>query len=258
MKSLFSISSGIILVLSIFFTHSCKKDKPSLPVIITTDVTNISQTTATSGGNVTTDGGASVTDKGVCWSRSTNPTVALITKTSDGTGTGVFTSSITGLTLGTIYYLKAYATNSIGTAYGNQVTFMALAIGDSYQGGKVAYIFIAGDPGYIVGETHGLIAAPSDQSAETGMPFPNADIICSNLESGGYTDWHLPSKDELNKLYINRAIIGGFRSTKTYWSSTLYKISWASYVWTQSFFDGRQSNLGEMGMLFQVRAVRVF
>jgi len=90
--------------------------------LTTAQVTNIAQTTATSGGTITSDGGLPVTARGVCWSTSPNPTTA-DSKTSDGSGVGSFTSSITGLTANTPYYLRAYATNSAGTAYGNQQTF---------------------------------------------------------------------------------------------------------------------------------------
>jgi hypothetical protein len=97
----------------------------SLPTLTTTAVSAITATTATSGGNITSDGGSAVTARGVVWSTATNPTVALSTKTSDGTGTGSFVSSITGLTNGTQYYVRAYATTSAGTAYGNEVSFTA-------------------------------------------------------------------------------------------------------------------------------------
>ena len=94
-----------------------------LILILTTEsVTNVTQSTATSGGNVTSDGGAPVTERGVCWSTSTNPSIA-DSKTMDGTGTGSFTSSLTGLDASTTYYLKAYATNSAGTGYGNTISF---------------------------------------------------------------------------------------------------------------------------------------
>ena len=95
------------------------------PTVTTTSVTNITQTTATSGGNVTSNSGTPVTARGVCWSTSTNPTIA-DDITSDGTGTGNFTSNLTGLTANTIYYVRAYATNISGTSYGNQVTFHTL------------------------------------------------------------------------------------------------------------------------------------
>jgi len=92
---------------------------------MTTTISNISYTTASSGGNVTNDGGTVVTERGVCWSTSQGPTIA-DSKTIDGNGTGNFTSNITGLTAGTLYFVRAYATNSVGTAYGNQVSFSTI------------------------------------------------------------------------------------------------------------------------------------
>ena len=91
------------------------------PVITTAELLNITTTTATSGGNITNDGGSPVTARGVCWSTNQNPSIA-DNKTIDGTGTGIFTSSIINLNSGATYYFRAYATNSIGTSYGNQVT----------------------------------------------------------------------------------------------------------------------------------------
>ena len=93
-----------------------------MPVVYTTFITNVTETTAQSGGQIDSDGGEVVTARGVCWSTSTGPTTA-DDKTEDGTGTGPFTSTVTGLTNGQTYYLRAYATNSIGTAYGIQLSF---------------------------------------------------------------------------------------------------------------------------------------
>jgi uncharacterized protein (TIGR02145 family) len=112
----------IIFLISFTLCHTSCKDKPTLPVVTTTIVTGTTQISATSGGNVTNDGNAEVTSRGVCWNSSENPTIAN-SKTSDGTGTGSYTSSLTPLTPGTTYYVKAYATNSEGTAYGSQVSF---------------------------------------------------------------------------------------------------------------------------------------
>ena len=97
------------------------------PTVVTTAVTGITDVAATSGGTITTDGGAAVTARGVCWSTALNPTVAN-DLTADGTGTGTYTSSITGLVASTTYYLRAYATNSAGTAYGDNAIFTTLAI----------------------------------------------------------------------------------------------------------------------------------
>ncbi len=86
-------------------------------------VTGITQISATSGGNVTNAGQNAVTARCVCWITTSGPTVALSTKTTDGSGTGTFTSNITGLTKSTLYHFLAYATTSAGTSYGNEVTF---------------------------------------------------------------------------------------------------------------------------------------
>lgn len=99
----------------------------SVPTLTTTAISGQTQTTAASGGNITSTGGAAITARGVCWSTSASPTISG-SHTSDGTGSGTFTSSITGLTPSTLYYVRAYATNSAGTAYGNQLTFTSSVI----------------------------------------------------------------------------------------------------------------------------------
>jgi hypothetical protein len=98
----------------------------AFPAINTAPISSIAQTSALCGGNVTSDGGAISTARGVCWSLSVNPTIAN-NKTADGAGMGSFTSSITGLRARTIYYVRAYAANSAGTVYGNQVSFTTLS-----------------------------------------------------------------------------------------------------------------------------------
>ena len=99
----------------------------SHPIVITTPISLVTLNSASSGGNVTSDGGASVTSRGVCWDTSANPTKSDNT-TSDGTGTGSFTSNITGLSPNTTYHVRAYATNTTGTAYGSDVTFTTYAV----------------------------------------------------------------------------------------------------------------------------------
>ena len=122
MNHLFKISVFLILVISAtIYLTSCEK-QPTPPAVTTASVSAITQTTATSGGNVTDDGGAKVTARGVCWSTSTNPTIGS-DKTTDGSGTGSFTSNLTGLEPDTQYYVRAYATNEQGTSYGKEVSF---------------------------------------------------------------------------------------------------------------------------------------
>ncbi|MEI6696278.1 MAG: hypothetical protein WCO13_09425 [Bacteroidota bacterium] len=94
------------------------------PTLTTIAISSVLTVSASSGGNITADGGSAVTAKGVCWSTSPAPTTASSTLTTDGSGTAGFTSNITGLIALTTYYVRAYATNGIGTAYGNEVSFM--------------------------------------------------------------------------------------------------------------------------------------
>jgi uncharacterized protein (TIGR02145 family) len=110
------------------FSVRCIKDTQALPVLTTTVVSAITDTTAMSGGNITSDGGAAITARGICWSTSQNPTIEGYTTTTDSTGIGLFIGKITGLTADSTYYIRAYATNSVGTAYGNQVSFKTLKI----------------------------------------------------------------------------------------------------------------------------------
>lgn len=121
------ILTSIAVVLTIIITGSCKKSETmKIPLITSTNVSTVTETSATSGGTISSNGGGSVTDRGVCWSITSNPDLTN-NKTSDGRGNGSFTITITGLTPGTSYHLRAYATNSVGTGYGNDISFKTIA-----------------------------------------------------------------------------------------------------------------------------------
>jgi len=214
---------------------------PCPPTVTTASVSDIGLTTATCGGDVVSSGGVPVTARGVCWSTSPNPTIS-DNITTNGFGTGSFTSYLAGLTAPNIlYYVRAYATNSGGTSYGSEESFstLAFAIGQSYGGGIIFSISVSG--------LHGLVAATTDQSTgaefgcsgnvtptstEVGTGQANTDailyacgepgiaaLICNDLVLNGYSDWFLPSLGELSLMAGQYTAIGGFTSSY-YWSSS--------------------------------------
>jgi hypothetical protein len=245
-----------------------------LPFIATTAATSVTGISATSGGNITSDNGAAVLARGVCWSATPAPSTANFT-TSDGTGTGSFVSSITGLTPGTPYYARAYATNSVGTAYGNEI-ILNPTIGLAFGGGIIFYIDGTAQ--------HGLVSATSDQG--TGVQWYNGTYlltgasgtaigtgqanttaivttqgagtyaagICDQLVLNGFSDWYLPSKDELQELYLQQAVVGGFTGNYYWTSSEITSIN----AWSQYFTNGTQYNLGAKWIPDYVRPIRSF
>jgi len=129
MKHNYTIYPVLITGLLLLFIFSCKKEAPkSAPTITVAAITNITATSATCGGDISNDGGAAITARGVCWSTTDSlPTIAS-SKTSDGMAVGSFTSTLTGLTMNTKYFVRAYATNSAGTSYGNTISFISKGI----------------------------------------------------------------------------------------------------------------------------------
>jgi hypothetical protein len=208
------------------------------PSLTTTAASSTTINSFTTGGTVSTDGGNLVTYRGVCWSTSSNPTIN-DNRILSGTGTGTFTITLSNLNVATTYYVRSFATNSAGTAYGNEriITTSSLVAGTSYLGGKIAYIFQSGDAGYVAGETHGFIImehkmgmtavfgtdgtyySNGGTSTGFGTGMQNTRSLASkswanfakyiyNVSYHGYSDWYVPSFEEWNKIGPNWRYLG--------------------------------------------------
>lgn len=224
---------------------------------------------------------------GICWSTSSNPTISN-SKTSDATGATSFTATATALSDGTTYYIRPYVTNSLGTTYGSQITFMHVSPGYAYLGGVVAYVYRPTDPGYVEGQVHGLIAATNDLGVIKAFGCNGTDIIgaegvafgtgqtntasiiaqcgeagyaakdAASYSAGGYTDWFLPSIDELTQLFNNRTLIGNFKTSTRYWSSSESVSSARGSAQIKMFYTAGDVVDYAKGNALWVRAVRYF
>ena len=193
-------------------------------VLTTAQVTSVTSETAVTGGEVTNDGGANVTAKGVCWGTAPNPTVAG-NKTTNGTGTGVFTSNLTGLTDGTVYYYRAYATNSSGTTYGQEYQFITPVTdveGNIYKTVKIGnqvwmaenlkttkYNDEAAIPNVTINAEWIALAADAycwaQNNEATFKPLYGALYNWYAVETGKLcpTGWHVPSDGEFSTMEIS-------------------------------------------------------
>jgi len=146
------------------------------PTVTTTAMSGITSTTAVSGGNVTDDGGQAIIERGICWNTSGSPTIT-DSKTSNGTGTGSFSSNLTGLNSGSTYYVRAYATNSIGTGYGDEVSFTTTS-NDTPSGSTIANQFEC-----INGSASGLVLTITDN-----LPGDNTFIVTAASSNTSVVD----------------------------------------------------------------------
>jgi hypothetical protein len=252
-KLLLCLSIALILETSLAFSAVNIKTNP---------IRYIGLDTAISGGNILNTGGEQITEAGVCWSINPQPTV------NDGkairtTATDSFTCILRNLLPEKGYYVRSYAITASGTFYGPQRTFATdkIILGMPIYGGNLFYVLKAGDPGYVSGEFHGLVACPVspplraswrnttdvlvdalDSAMFTGSANTNKIVAalgvgdyaaryCYDLTYKGYSDWFLPSQEELSVLLTVyksiglTSVIGG-----AVWSSTEVNASTAKQV----------------------------
>jgi hypothetical protein len=270
-KGLFSVFTG-----SSWSELQLMSPEGSIPTVSTFPITSFGFNSATVSGAVTYNGGKSVLAKGLCYSKTPYPNISDFITATD-TGVGSMSYTLNNLDSNSRYFVRAYAQNQNGIAYGSQQEFTTkrtIAVGDTFGGGIVAYILKAGDIGYVQGEQHGIIVSeihPINQRVEygscgSGLSYPeyqsnimvldstktqrrllsaiqNMNLInssCSNISSvtyyvnnwmyNGYSDWVVPSLDDLYAIKSNQSIINNSldinHQLKTggvqYWSSTTY------------------------------------
>jgi hypothetical protein len=248
------------------------------PKLGASQLTQIGATTATLQTTILASGGCAVTERGVCWSTSPGPTNGIpLFRTICGSDTGTYSCQLTNLIPQTVYYARAYMSNVTGTFYGVEQSFTtdttsALYIGKSYAGGIIFDLDSTG--------LHGLVCAPYNQGnypwgcygtdipntstlVGTGMfntnfitflcnERPIAASVCADLVLNGYSDWYLPSIDEVEMMFNRLEILGlGGLGGNLIWSSSQRN---SNVAWCLGFGNGWDKNSSRP----VVRAVRAF
>ena len=217
------------------------------PPQVNTDptVTNITSSSAQVGGVVVNDGGSFCYSRGLVFG--TNPIPDLNTGNSVicGSGVGSFSCTLSNLTFSTNYFVRAFATNTLGTIYGNQINFLTLGltVGQTYGGGIIFHIDGNGTSGLICAENdvdnslwgcYGTLIAGTNTTMGSGQNNTNvilsncgyrpiAASICDSYVNGVFNDWYLPSLDEASTMLTNLIPLNiGNLSNKTFWTSTQY------------------------------------
>lgn len=190
-KRIYSIIaiSDILLLTLLFFNSCIQEDTFAKATIETSQVTLITEATAVCGGTISADGGSAVTARGICWNTSSTPTIDDF-KTANGSGSGSFTSSITGLKPGTTYFVRSYASNSAGTSYGNELSFTTSDTITDIDGNVYTTVTI----GTQVWMVENLKTTKYVDG--TSIPLVNDGTAWTNLATSGYC-WY--NNDAANK-----------------------------------------------------------
>jgi len=200
MKNVIRIMGFIILIVCSNSFKSCKKEE--LPTITTSALSNLTVSRVSSGGDITNEGSATVTARGVCWSTSINPTIADNT-TNDGAGVGSFTSRIIGLKGGTTYYIRAYATNTVGTGYGMTISGTTQT-SNIPTNGLVGYYPFDGNPNdYSYNGNNGTVngaTLTTDRFGEANCAYFFDGV--SNTITGTTNNWPLSNSSRTISLWI--------------------------------------------------------
>ena len=228
------------------FTTAAQLYAPT--ITSTTSVTNIAQTTATSGGNVSSDGGATITERGICWATSQNPTTSGAKQTASGT-TGSFSANLAGLSASTTYYVRAYAINSEGTSYATQVSFstaanISLPAVSTTTPGQVTYnsfwvgCYVSADGGATVTE-RGYVMNTS------GSPTTGSYTHRGYNGSGtGYCDIYVSGLSPNTTYYVRGYAIN---SAGTAYGSQLSFTTGSAPVTPTVYTDSPATNIGPNG-----------
>ncbi len=277
MKNQFKMNAIIVIAFFSVFFISCSKDvKENLPVLANAAVTDVATKRPVVSAEITSMGGSQITEQGICFDSMPNPTIEKMKMKSDSAKVGTFSIKLAGLKPNTKYYARAYATNSAGTGYSNEVNFFIdpVKIGDLYGGGIVFYLDATGQHGLISalpgnnksGEWGCMGVSVPGTKTEIGTGQANTKLIFAACPTGsaakvgddwvdnGYQDWFLPSRDELAEMFKYKDLIG-FNDVAR-WSSSEAD---ANTSWAQGFgpVSGGSATYNK-NTVIGIRAIRAF
>ncbi len=284
-----NLISGFLLMCLFIFNACSKFDAIKSSLVVNNTLDSSSTVSAAFSVTVFNDDSIAspIINKGLCWGTAPNPTFDSSQHEISPNKAGTFKFLINGLLPATVYYFRGYASNRNGTVYGKQISFRTPAIspyslGQFYAGGLIFYIDSTGNHGLVadttdIGDSITRHIGSNDTLVASGTAIGTgasntAKIVahyykdsasaawkCKNYIGGGYTDWFLPSKDELNLMRQNLYAKGlGTWSAATYWSSSEYvDVQGRYYAWAQYFTNGYQYYFRQYFPL-NVRAVRAF